>query len=210
MARNSQIAAIPTRYQGTQYRSRLEARYAALFNELGWKWTYEPDLGIAGRIPDFLMQWYTPTLIECKPATTLAEVAEHRSALVTACADWLCADVVRDLRALDEAPDAPWDLSRADYFLALIQEVSVYGNQGAVGRRALVAGSQLFIDGPSISIDGHHKFIVHRDHVGLAAENQYCLVCGHLQYGYAASSDILSLWRDAGTKTQWKAPKEQK
>lgn len=40
------IAAIPTLYRGRQYRSRLEARWAAFFDQIGWKHEYEPfDLG---------------------------------------------------------------------------------------------------------------------------------------------------------------------
>lgn len=36
------IAAIPTRYAGVNFRSRLEARWAAFFDLAGWKWEYEP------------------------------------------------------------------------------------------------------------------------------------------------------------------------
>jgi hypothetical protein len=41
--------AIPTVYKGVQMRSRLEARWAAFFDELGWPWEYEPvDLAGSG------------------------------------------------------------------------------------------------------------------------------------------------------------------
>lgn len=63
-------AAIPTLYAGVQFRSRLEARYASLFDHLGIKWAYEP-VDLRGYIPDFLL---TPTgdsqakaLVEIKP-----------------------------------------------------------------------------------------------------------------------------------------------
>lgn len=36
------IAAIPTTYRGTRFRSKLEARWAATFDHLGWYWEYEP------------------------------------------------------------------------------------------------------------------------------------------------------------------------
>ena len=32
----------PTVYRGVQMRSRLEARYAAAMDYLGWEWIYEP------------------------------------------------------------------------------------------------------------------------------------------------------------------------
>lgn len=49
------MAAIPTRYSGVQFRSRLEARWAAFFDLLGWKWEYEP-IDLAGYIPDFIVE----------------------------------------------------------------------------------------------------------------------------------------------------------
>ncbi len=54
------IKAIPTRYAGVQFRSRLEARWAAYFDLIGAKWDYEP-LDFDGWIPDFIL----PDLIEC-------------------------------------------------------------------------------------------------------------------------------------------------
>lgn len=45
-------AAIPTLYNGVQFRSRLEARWAAFFDLCHWKWEYEP-IDLNGWIPDF-------------------------------------------------------------------------------------------------------------------------------------------------------------
>jgi hypothetical protein len=63
------IKAIPTKYNGRQYRSRLEARWAAFFDLLGWRFEYEPcDLGTWS--PDFAL-WgihpQSPVLVEVKP-----------------------------------------------------------------------------------------------------------------------------------------------
>lgn len=53
------IKAIETRYKGYRFRSRLEARYAIFFDELGVEWDYEPegfDLGELGcYLPDFFL-----------------------------------------------------------------------------------------------------------------------------------------------------------
>jgi hypothetical protein len=65
------IEAKPTFYNGVQFRSRLEARWAAYFDIEGWIWHYEPiDFGLWS--PDFLLNieegstdWY----IEVKPIT---------------------------------------------------------------------------------------------------------------------------------------------
>lgn len=57
---------IPTRYRETRFRSRLEARYAAFFDLIDWRWTYEPFDG-DGWIPDFLIQGRSPFLVEVGP-----------------------------------------------------------------------------------------------------------------------------------------------
>lgn len=63
------IAAIPTVYRGRQYRSRLEAKWAAFFDLVGWQHEYEPfDLGEWS--PDFLLPELN-ALIEVKPITEL-------------------------------------------------------------------------------------------------------------------------------------------
>jgi hypothetical protein len=44
----------PTLYQGIKFRSRLEARWAAFFDQIRTPWTYEPFDGNS-YIPDFLL-----------------------------------------------------------------------------------------------------------------------------------------------------------
>ena len=65
------IAAIPTLYRGRMYRSRLEARWAAFFDRLGWTYEYEPfDLGAWS--PDFLLNGaLNGALVEVKPWASL-------------------------------------------------------------------------------------------------------------------------------------------
>jgi len=46
------VKAHPTMYNGVQYRSRLEARWAAFFDLIGWKHEYEP-IDLPGWSPDF-------------------------------------------------------------------------------------------------------------------------------------------------------------
>lgn len=60
------IKAIPTYYNGTWFRSRLEARWAALFDRCHWRWTYEPQ-DYDGYIPDFALWFRAPILVEVKP-----------------------------------------------------------------------------------------------------------------------------------------------
>lgn len=47
-------AAIPTVYKDIRFRSRLEAKWACMFDLLGWSWEYEP-IDLNGWIPDFII-----------------------------------------------------------------------------------------------------------------------------------------------------------
>ena len=61
------VRGIPTAYAGVRFRSRLEARVAAFFDQLSLSWDYEPSLDLAGWIPDFYVPAWS-ALVECKPA----------------------------------------------------------------------------------------------------------------------------------------------
>lgn len=67
---------IPTAYNGINFRSRLEARWAAFFDLLNWRWVYEPLDGDA-YIPDFLLLGNWPIMVEVKPAASLDELRTH-------------------------------------------------------------------------------------------------------------------------------------
>jgi hypothetical protein len=54
------ITAHPTTYGGVNFRSRLEARWAAFFDLLEWKWEYEP-VDLYGWVPDFRLGPLPPT-----------------------------------------------------------------------------------------------------------------------------------------------------
>lgn len=68
------ITAIPTKYRDVVFRSRLEARWAAMFDLLGWKWNYEP-FDLSGWIPDFMLN--SLVLVEIKPFTSEDEFASE-------------------------------------------------------------------------------------------------------------------------------------
>lgn len=84
--------AIPTSYGGVNFRSRLEARWAAFFDLLGWPWEYEP-IDLAGYIPDFILDGRV--LVEVKPLLWTSSNEERLS----------CANMARRLdRALWKRP----------------------------------------------------------------------------------------------------------
>jgi len=73
--------AIPTLYAGVRFRSRLEARWAAFFNLVGWRWEYEP-LDLRGWIPDFALLGASATimtLVEVKPVASISENAAQQA-----------------------------------------------------------------------------------------------------------------------------------
>lgn len=63
---------IPTTYRYSNMRSRLEARWAAFFDLVGWSWVYEP-FDADGYIPDFLIEGKHPLLVEVGNCITQAE-----------------------------------------------------------------------------------------------------------------------------------------
>lgn len=66
---------IPTTYREVRFRSRLEARWAAMFDALKWPWSYEPA-DLDGYIPDFAIGFeHRSLLVEVKPAVDLDELA---------------------------------------------------------------------------------------------------------------------------------------
>lgn len=77
---------IPTKYQGVEFRSRLEARWAVFMDAIGVRWLYEFEgyqLGGIWYLPDF----YLPDLgcwLEIKPEAPDQAASEKAARLATA------------------------------------------------------------------------------------------------------------------------------
>jgi hypothetical protein len=56
------IKAIPTRYAGCHFRSRLEARWAVFFDAMGIAWEYEPEAFVGCWGAPYLPDFYLPSL----------------------------------------------------------------------------------------------------------------------------------------------------
>jgi len=108
-AREPHVGGIKTEYKGIQFRSMLEARYAAWFDLVGWQWVYEP-FEADHYIPDFMIQGEHPFLVEVKPAMSQAEYMEPVDRISKACAEvWK-----NDILILGTTPFAP-TLDDAEY-----------------------------------------------------------------------------------------------
>lgn len=74
--------AIETKYGGVVFRSRLEARWAAFFDIIGWRWDYEP-VDLVGWSPDFSVDGSLDTpyryqmLLEVKPYGDVQQFRNH-------------------------------------------------------------------------------------------------------------------------------------
>lgn len=60
------IKAIETKFKDFVFRSRLEAKWAVMFELLGWRWDYEP-IDFNGWIPDFAIYGTRTFYVEVKP-----------------------------------------------------------------------------------------------------------------------------------------------
>lgn len=95
------MKAIGTRYAGRRFRSRLEARYAVLFDALGLDWDYEPEgfeTPFGRYLPDFFIRPHAASpkalqhpgfgvWVEIKPSRPETDELEKLSAVAkgTAC-----------------------------------------------------------------------------------------------------------------------------
>jgi hypothetical protein len=71
------MKAHPTTYGGVNFRSRLEAKWAAFFDLLGWRWQYEP-IDLEGWTPDFSIQCHDgPIYVEVKPIEWVGDVDQN-------------------------------------------------------------------------------------------------------------------------------------
>jgi hypothetical protein len=80
------IKAHPTLYKCVMFRSRLEARWACMFDLVEWEWQYEP-IDIHGWSPDFHVKFkcghsecngFHTLLVEVKPYFDLSQFSGHR------------------------------------------------------------------------------------------------------------------------------------
>jgi len=81
MSNNKGIPTIGVR--GIQFRSRIEAQWAYIFEKLEWNWEYEP-IDLEGYIPDFIIKFDDDEiLIEIKGDTNIwKNYEEHKNKII--------------------------------------------------------------------------------------------------------------------------------
>lgn len=204
--------AIPTKYAGVQFRSRLEARWAAFFDLVGWRWEYEP-IDLAGYIPDFVVQrplmsydevpgFDEPFLVEVKPFV-------HWPCAVLGCATCPPShgqnNVDRDARSMMD--EAILKIQRSGWTkkAVIVGASMVPAAQLGVPRFGaavdVVPGCSLWFDTDTVVTQCRacraHLAQPDVDSIGIAH-------CGKRS---TIPIDPTPLWREAGNRVQWRAPR---
>lgn len=186
---------IPTTYRGTRFRSRLEARWAAFFDLVEWRWVYEP-FDTDGWIPDFLIVGPFPFLIEVGPCTTadeyIAKAEKARGAYPT----------TPTLRG--EPGDGIW-IDTPERWTLIAGVTPVYQEAGW-----LAAGAGIWAV-TGLGERDATPFWYRCTDCGLWAISSpdyggYMRPCGHSEEIRPADGrSIFDLWAEAGNRVQWRS-----
>lgn len=188
---------IPTSFEHTNFRSRLEARWAAFFDLIGWRWTYEP-LDASGYIPDFLIRGDRPLFVEVGPCVTRQDYEDKASKAAAA-----AGDLRQDVLVVGVDPILPGEPGSAAGWFGEYTGPQVLDDPEAEHGYVFGAGVWTTCEetdhppGPGCGRVG-----VAHDFMSFAVRP-----CGHYPGGHIhpVRVDIERLWREAGNRTQWRA-----
>ena len=179
------ISAIPTKYGGVNFRSRLEAKWASMFDLLGWRWDYEP-VDLDGWIPDFRLNFYRPIYVEVKPANCLKDLEQYKEKIQKAQPR---AEVLLVGSFLFE------DGEGFENGFGLLGEPLMCLNSGRLGEIEVfwATAKMQFCDACFQYSFGDVRH-------GIACSVSGC----YERLGHLNPDKIRSLWHDAGNSAQWK------
>lgn len=178
------MKAIPTMYAGTQFRSRLEARWAAMFDLLNFKWAYEP-VDLNGYIPDFIL--FERMLVEVKPILWKNAIGGGR--LLNEKSQQEYESAIQKIRA-----------SNHNFGWCAIVGADIH-DYTSTGLSALVGKvSDSFSTRRDQWRDLHLNYWPSNDEVSFDAQP----VLGSNGTG---KIDLIFAWREAGNRVQWQSPR---
>lgn len=172
---------IPTPYNGTIYRSRLEAKWAMLMHRMAWKAQYEPIDG-SYYIPDFIVEGANPIGLEVKPVIRWQELHEHTTKVEKGMAEhWSGVLLIVGLNAV-----LGYD---RDQCVGLIRDTS---NRRSIWMPSQWARCRLC------------------DHIAVYdSQSKRLAPCGHRVEGELLMAEgIKKVWDQIGNWTQWKSADE--
>lgn len=197
--------AIPTRYSGVQFRSRLESRWAAFFDLVGWRWEYEP-IDLAGYIPDLILNFESgPLLVEIKPALLAIECNDACDKIIKSASEWLgyapsdensWTKRTRDCAVLGASPTCGTSAWSAREAFGIISDIGWSGSRW----------SDLQIR------ECDHGWTMTSFLGGWGCVRERPRDARRSECGAIGSNDgpmpraIHSIWREAGNRVQWRAP----
>lgn len=186
MASFDRIDAIPTRWNGVDFRSMLEARWACVFTLLGLHWEYETvELGEPGSgfIPDFIVDVplyagpdrpvASPVLVEVKPNISTADYRDPISKVARS--GWTGAAMV--LGCVVREREFLQDEDVAEYWCG-------YGHPAVRPFHAEPVSNEWFQVG--VEIDGN----------AVGVPRQY-------MFAFGGKYNLVPLWREAGNRVKW-------
>ena len=173
---------IPTKYKNIQFRSRLEARWAAFFDLLEWNWDYEP-VDLNGYIPDFILPDFCKSLIiEVKPSLQIEDLYQYTSKIENS--GWEHSSLIVGSKLFE---DADW----GNLLLGIL-----FHNRNWSSSRLMYCRSSSHWRNSIASLDDNGFGVcVHADNS--------CAVADWSGFGR-------ELWNEAGNMVQYKSPVLQK
>lgn len=209
--------AIPTHYNGINFRSRLEAKWARFFDLVGWRYEYEP-VDLNGYIPDFVLKFgKMPVYVEIKPSLTVDELEKdcQKARLATLGKRLLCLGATCDLPDPCGISHGPFGiqavrLNLCDHdYAELWIEIFGKGNPNHDEWDTSDPSTEMCVIGNWSNVeinqcDGCSVLYPNSD--GYSS----CPECGHFHRGRSWESylqirnNILAFWKEAGNTTQYK------
>jgi hypothetical protein len=188
--------AIETTYRGARFRSRLEARWAAFFDLIEWRWEYEP-LDLDGYIPDFVLMFREPVLAEVKPAWTTTELQALAAEKIDA-SGWQAGALILG---------ASWAVRR--------REGSFFGREGSPFRDSPTLGAYTngyfaWADSVWGVCEGCHALTFFTADVGRGCVEDGCTWRSGTPLNFPPTklqSGLQDRWNQAGSTVRWKAPR---
>jgi hypothetical protein len=190
------VRAHPTKYKGIMFRSRLEARWAIMFDLLGWRWEYEP-IDLMGYLPDFVVMFAAgPVLVEVKYGFDYETLLAAASDTIDA-STWesTTSDDALIVGSTWEVPHAECD---GDWIAGPLRQNPAWGHE---------EGGKGWGDGQWITCTDCHKITIYQ-----CTLLWRCIACGaaHKCYEYPGPEATLQeMWNEAGTRCQWNPPRTQ-
>ncbi len=187
------LSGIPTNYKSRRYRSRIEARWAKMFDLLDWQYEYEPyDLN--GWIPDFILLGASEILVEVKFHTILSEFDINK------CLEAMCGTEKENKEILLLGCIIPIDEDFYDGVpcVGWLDEVIEDGVTGCIVKSGFRSGIAL---APFNHYNNKWGFI---HSCNSYADRMTGLYDGTHYLDFPRRDEIYELWQEAGNQVQWK------